>query len=264
MFRLHRKARSSEPCRRSRSPRPLCGATLPGHRRWLMVRGSLACKAWTALRRRCDCRYGLRQRARMKSRANCAAGSRSSSNGRGFPWRVCNGSNWQAYLISRKKPASPAPRVSARRNHHGPDHLRRSKPDAALVRHEARVAPAWFVEHFHPESPEDMMQKYPQGSEENTHIRMVISYWDMVAGIVNRGLINDELFFESNGEIWVVWDRMRLIVPTWRGAFKNPHLFQNIEETCKRLEAWREKRAPGSSAAMRQMLGQGKPKTKGA
>jgi len=37
-------------------------------------------------------------------------------------------------------------------------------------------------------------------------------------------------------------DRMRSIVPTWRSAFKNPHLFQNIEETCKRLEAWREKR----------------------
>jgi len=126
-----------------------------------------------------------------------------------------------------------------------------------------RQARAWFVENFHPESPEDMMERYPQGSEENTFIRMVISYWEMVASIVNRGLINDELFFESNGEIWVVWDRMRSIVPTWRSAFKNPHLFQNIEETCKRLEAWREKGAPGSSAAMRQMMGQAKPKAKG-
>ncbi len=119
------------------------------------------------------------------------------------------------------------------------------------MRREARLrqARAWFVENFHPESPEEMVQRYPQGSEENTYIRMVISYWDMVAGIVNRGLINDELFFDSNGG---------------RAAFKNPHLFQNIEETCKRLEAWREKRAPGSSAAMRQMLGQAKAGTKGA
>jgi len=46
-------------------------------------------------------------------------------------------------------------------------------------------------------------------------------------------------FFDSNGEIWVVWDRMRSIVPTWRSAFKNPHLFQNIEETLQ---------APGSLA----------------
>jgi hypothetical protein len=119
-----------------------------------------------------------------------------------------------------------------------------------------RQARGWFLEHFHPHSPEEMMEKYPQGSEENTFIRMVISYWEMVASIVNRGLINDELFFESNGEIWVVWDRMRPIVPTWRAAFKNPRLFANIEETSERLEKWREKRAPGSTAAMRQMMSQ--------
>ena len=105
-----------------------------------------------------------------------------------------------------------------------------------------------------------MIQKFPQGGEENTFIRMVISYWDMVASIVNRGLINDELFFESNGEIWVVWDRMHTIVPIWRSAFKNPQLFSNIEDTCKRLEAWREKKAPGSSAAMRQMMDQARQK----
>ncbi len=115
-----------------------------------------------------------------------------------------------------------------------------------------REARAWFVDHFHAGTPEELMQKYPQGSQENTYIRMVISYWEMVAGIVNRGLINDELFFESNGELWVVWDRMRTIVPTWRAAFKNPTLFSGIEEACKRLEAWRERRAPGSSVAMRQ------------
>jgi hypothetical protein len=117
-----------------------------------------------------------------------------------------------------------------------------------------REARAWFVENFHADTPEELMKKYPQGGQENTYIRMVISYWDMVASIVNRNLINDELFFESNGEIWVVWDRMRSIVPAWRAAFKNPLLFSGIENTCKRLEIWREKRAPGSSSAMRALL----------
>lgn len=127
-----------------------------------------------------------------------------------------------------------------------------------------RQARTWFLENFHPGSAEEMMQKYPQGSEENTFIRMVISYWDMVAGIVNRGLINDEMFFESNGEIWVVWDRIQTIAPMWRAAFKNPTVFSNLEEACKRLEAWREKRAPGSTAAMRQMMEQMRPKAKTA
>jgi tRNA-dihydrouridine synthase len=55
---------------------------------------------------------------------------------------------------------------------------------------------------------------------------------------------------------------MRTIVPIWRAAFKNPRLFANIEDTCKRLETWREKQAPGSSAAMRNMMAQimSKPK----
>ncbi|MGH9740741.1 MAG: DUF4760 domain-containing protein [Candidatus Acidiferrum sp.] len=131
------------------------------------------------------------------------------------------------------------------------------------IRREPRLrqARAWFLEHFRPASPEDMVKKYPQGGEEDIFIRMVISYWEMVAGIVNRGLINDELFFESNGEIWVVWDRMRSVVPVWRAAFKNPQLFLSIEETCRRLEAWRERKAPGSTAAMRQMMGQDMPKS---
>lgn len=125
-----------------------------------------------------------------------------------------------------------------------------------------REARSWFVDNFKASSAEDMMQRYPQGSRENIYIRMVVSYWEMVASIVNRNLINDDLFFESNGEIWVVWDRLREIVPAWRTAFKNQLLFSGIEETCRRYEAWREKRAPGSSAAMRQMLEQLREKAK--
>src|SRR5208283_5444422 len=122
---------------------------------------------------------------------------------------------------------------------HRPSRLNRY-PGGGLITN-GRSRPA---ENLDETTPEELMVKYPQGSPENTYIRMVISYWEMVASIVNRGLINDELFFESNGEIWVVWDRMRPIVPTWRAAFKNPTLFEGIEETCKRLEVWREKRAP--------------------
>ena len=127
-----------------------------------------------------------------------------------------------------------------------------------------RDARSWFVQHFHAASPEEIAQKYAPGSEENTHVRMTISYWDMVASIVNRGLIDDELFFENNGEAWVVWDRIRNIVPLWRAAYQNPTLFSNLEETCRRLEAWRERKAPGSTAAVRKMMEQMRPSAKSA
>jgi hypothetical protein len=119
-----------------------------------------------------------------------------------------------------------------------------------------REARQWFLDNFFVSNAEEVMKKYPPGTAENASVRMVVSYWDMVAGIVNRGLVDEDLFFENTGEIWVVWERLRALAPVWRAAFKNPHVFSHLEEVCSRLEEWREKRAPGSTAAMRQMMEQ--------
>ena len=119
-----------------------------------------------------------------------------------------------------------------------------------------RQARTWFDHKFNAATPEEIMKKYPPSSEENTNIRMVVGYWDMVAGIVNRGLIDEEFFFESNGEGFFVWEKIKHIAPAWRAALKDPTIFANLEEYSRRLEAWREKRAPGSTAAMRQMVEQ--------
>ena len=119
-----------------------------------------------------------------------------------------------------------------------------------------RQARAWFVENYSASTPEEMTSKYPPGSEASTNIRMVVSYWDMVANIVNRGLIDEDFFFENTGEIWVVWDRISAVAPGWRAAFKNPHIFAGLEAVATRMETWREKRAPGSTEAMRQVMQQ--------
>jgi hypothetical protein len=126
------------------------------------------------------------------------------------------------------------------------------------IRREPRLREAreWFLTHFNATNGEEMMKLVPPGSQENAFMRMVISYWEMVAGIVNRGLIDEDLFFESTGEQWAVWERMKPIMPVWRQMFKNPHIFEQTEEHIKRLEAWRERKAPGSTEAMRQMMAQ--------
>ena len=85
-------------------------------------------------------------------------------------------------------------------------------------------------------------------------MRMVVSYWEMVASIVNRGLIEEEFFFENSGEQWMVWERLKAVVGAMRGRYKNPRQFGQLEEHVRRLEAWREKRAPGTTEAMRQMM----------
>jgi hypothetical protein len=117
-----------------------------------------------------------------------------------------------------------------------------------------REAREWYFAHFKPTSIEDAMKICPPGSKENAYMRMVLSYWDMATSMVNRGLINDDFFFENSGEQWLVWERVKPVVPAMRTMFKNPNVHRNLEENVKRLEAWREKSAPGSIEAMRQMM----------
>ena len=126
------------------------------------------------------------------------------------------------------------------------------------LRRESRLRQArqWFIDNFNATTIEEMMKKYPPGGEGNTNFRMTVSYWDMTANLVNRGLMDEELFFETSGEQWLVWERVKPIIASWRAAFKNPHVLANLEEHCKRLDAWREKRAPGSTEAMRQIMQQ--------
>lgn len=119
-----------------------------------------------------------------------------------------------------------------------------------------RQARAWFIANFHPQTPEDVIRLCPPGTKENAYMRMVASYWEMVANIVSRGLIDEEFFFETSGEQWVVWECLKPIVAGWRARVKNPHLWEKLEEHCTRFEAWREKRAPGANATVRQVIAQ--------
>lgn len=124
------------------------------------------------------------------------------------------------------------------------------------IRREPRLREAreWFVKNFKPTSADDMMKIAPPNSQENAFMRMVVSYWDMASNIANRGLIDQDFYFETTGEQWIVWERIKPIAAAWRTMMKNPHVFGQLEENVKRLDAWREKKAPGTTEAMRQMM----------
>jgi hypothetical protein len=124
------------------------------------------------------------------------------------------------------------------------------------LRREARLreARAWFLGQFWAISSEDMLQKYPPGTQGNTNIRMTVSYWDMACGMVNRGLIDDEMFFESNGELWFVWEKVKGIAPGLRTMYKNPIAYKNLEAAATRLEQWWNSFAPGMVEVHRQRL----------
>ena len=123
------------------------------------------------------------------------------------------------------------------------------------LRRESRLreARAWFYSHFEDSTPEELMAKYPMGSEESASLRMVISYWDMAAGLANRGLIDDEMFFENSAEGWIVWEKVKAVVPAQRIMMKNPTYLAHLENFARRYETWRERTAPGSLEAFRQV-----------
>src|ERR1700758_4802156 len=131
--------------------------------------------------------------------------------------------------------------------------LRRYDPRREPRMREARE---WFAANFHPKTPEDVMRICPPGSRENAFMRMVLSYWEMVASIVNRGLIDEDFFFENTGEQWAAFEQVKPVLAAWRAMFSSPKFLSNLEEQCKRLEAWREKRNPGSNEAIRKMMAQ--------
>jgi len=126
------------------------------------------------------------------------------------------------------------------------------------LRREPRMREArdWFALNFHPKTAEDVTKIAPPGTPANASMRMVASYWEMVASIANRGLVDEELFFENSGEQWLVWERLAPVAAQWRAAMKNPHVWENLETHVKKFEAWREKRAPGTTEAIRQMMAQ--------
>jgi hypothetical protein len=108
---------------------------------------------------------------------------------------------------------------------------------------------------FFPQSIEEAKEELTLGSDKNTAFRMAVSYWEMVAGIANRGLIDEELLFESTIEPWIVFEKLRPILGAWRELTKIPTFFGQLEQMCKRLEASREKSAPGALEGLRQRLG---------
>ena len=61
-----------------------------------------------------------------------------------------------------------------------------------------RQARDWYFLEFNPQSLADFTNA--MFSDHSGHLRMVITYWDMAAGLVNNGAISPELFNDTNGE----------------------------------------------------------------
>ena len=95
-----------------------------------------------------------------------------------------------------------------------------------------REARNWMFT-FNPTSVQDVIEALM--SEHSGHYRMVISYWDMAAALVNNGAIDETLFNETNGEHIFVYSKIEPVLEEVRTLFGNPDFLRNLETLVKRI-----------------------------
>ena len=90
-----------------------------------------------------------------------------------------------------------------------------------------RKARDWYFREFNPESMADFNEA--MFSEHSGHLRMVLTYWDMAAALVNHGAINLEFFNDTNGEHISVFSKVEPILDEIRAAY-SPRFLANLEK----------------------------------
>ena len=109
-----------------------------------------------------------------------------------------------------------------------------------------RKARDWYFREFNPESMEDITKAL--FGEHSGHLRMVWSYWDMAAALVNHGAISLDLFNDTNGEYIVVFTKMEPFVAELR-ASAGPNYLVNLERLIDAMPDGRQR-----VAAMRERI----------
>jgi len=94
-----------------------------------------------------------------------------------------------------------------------------------------REARNWFFT-FNPTSAGEYMETMM--GPNSGYLRMVISYWDMAASLVNNGAIDEKMFNEANGEHLFIFAKIEPILAELRQTWNAPDMLRNFEELVRR------------------------------
>jgi hypothetical protein len=106
---------------------------------------------------------------------------------------------------------------------------------------EMRKARQWYAGWW-PRSADDILQVLNAfGTPENAWFRQVNGYWDMAASFVLRGAVNEELFWDSSGEMWFVLAKLQPFLKEVRERANIPQGFTRVEKVATRTKDGRER-----------------------
>ena len=112
-----------------------------------------------------------------------------------------------------------------------------------------REARNWFMT-FNPETPNDFMDVLT--SEKSGFYRMVVSYWEMAASLVNHGAIDADMFNDANGEHLFVYAKLEPFIPALR-EMGNPDFLVQLEKLIKEIPD-HEKKVSGVRERIQKIL----------
>ncbi len=95
-----------------------------------------------------------------------------------------------------------------------------------------RKARAWFGG-FSPESTQDIVNAM-MDEQSSAYFRMVMSYWDMAASLVNSGAIDEAMFNDANAEHFFIFSKIEPFLAELRTMFKLPEAYGHLEKLIMR------------------------------
>jgi hypothetical protein len=106
---------------------------------------------------------------------------------------------------------------------------------------EMRKARAWFAG-FWPKSADDILEVVNNfGTQENAWFRQITGYWDMASALVLSGALNEDLFAETNGEMWFVFSKLNPFLKEARVKSKRQQMLARVEKLAKKSKTGRER-----------------------
>jgi len=126
-----------------------------------------------------------------------------------------------------------------------------------------RDARAWFMSEFAPRSGKEIVQLLLSGAKQSAQYRMVSSYWETAASLVNNGGLDEQMFLDANTEHLVVFAKLEPFITEIRETIgepdylshlerlvlKVPNLKKKLENRRSLLERWQESASAAGAAS---------------
>jgi hypothetical protein len=106
---------------------------------------------------------------------------------------------------------------------------------------EMRKARAWFASTFSPQGGDDLAKTISGPAQESAWFRQVLGYWEMAAALVTHGTLNEELFFDTSGEMWFLLGKIYPFLQEYRDKTHSPNAFKIVENLATKTEAGRKR-----------------------